>query len=78
MSQATASHEAILAGDTASIENTHTAALAICLCSENGCKIEIELAPGQILSFAAGTANAELVLRSGDPAGLRVIKPESV
>jgi hypothetical protein len=78
MPHETVSQETILAGDTASIENTHTAALAICLTSENGCKLELELVPGQILNFAAGTANAELVLHRGDPAGLRIIKPETV
>ncbi len=68
-------HEKVMAGETASIENIHASALTISLTSEDGCKVALDLAPGQVLGFTAGTVNAELTLHNGDPAGLRVIKP---
>ena len=69
--------EKVMAGETATIENTHTAALSISLATEDGCKVELELAPGQVLGFTAGQTSAQLTLNGGDPAGLRVIKPEN-
>ena len=64
-----------MAGETASIENIQASALSISLSSEDGGKVALELAPGQVLGFTAGKVNAELTLHEGDPAGLRVIKP---
>jgi hypothetical protein len=78
MTTATDTNETIAAGETASIENTRSAPLSISLLSENGCKVELELAPAQILNFSAGDANATLVLHEGDPASLRIIKPTNV
>jgi hypothetical protein len=75
MAHAASTHEKVMAGETASIENIHASALSISLSSEDGCKVAIDLAPGQVLGFTAGNANAELTLHDGDPAGLRVIKP---
>lgn len=75
--QSTDSVEVILAGETASIENTQSTALSISLISDNGCHMEIELRPGQVVGFSAGNANAKVILHHGDPAGLLVIKPES-
>jgi hypothetical protein len=75
MTQAAPSHEKVMAGETASIENVHSAALSISLSNEDGCKFDLELVPGQILSFTAGQVSADLVLHHGDPRGLRVIKP---
>jgi hypothetical protein len=69
------SHEKVMAGETASIENIHASALSISLNSEDGCKVALDLAPGQVLGFTAGKANVELTLHDGDPGGLRVIKP---
>ena len=78
MSAATETNEAIAAGETASIENTHSAPMAISIVSENGCKVELELAPAQVLNFSAGDANAVLALHEGDPSRLRIIKPTNV
>ena len=78
MTTATETNEAIAAGETASIENIRSAPLSISVTSENGCKVEIELAPKQILSFTAGDANAMLVLHDADPSCLRIIKPTNV
>lgn len=68
--------EKISAGEKASIENTRSTALSISLVSESGCHFEIELMPGQVMGFAAGDADATVVLHQGDPAGLLIIKPE--
>ena len=68
--------EKISAGETATIENTQSSALSISLVSDNGCNVEIELMPKQVIGFSAGSANAEVVLHHGDPAGLLIIKPE--
>jgi hypothetical protein len=68
--------EKISAGEQASIENTHSTALALSVISDNGCQVEIELMPGQVLGFSAGDTDAKIVLHHGDPAGLLIIKPE--
>jgi hypothetical protein len=78
MPDAAATHEKVMAGETASIENIHARALSISLNSEDGCKVQLDLAPGQVLGFTAGNANVDLTLHNGDPAGLRVIKPGTV
>ena len=75
MTQSVSTHEKVMAGETATIENVHAAALSISLYSEDGWKVALDLAPGQVLGFTAGKADADLTLHSGDPAGLRVIKP---
>ena len=69
--------EKIPAGEKASIENTQSTGISISLISDSGCHVEIELMPGQVVGFAAGSSDAELVLHHGDPAGLLIIKPES-
>lgn len=68
--------EKVAAGEKASIENVQATALAISLISDSGCNFEIELMPGQVLGFEAGTSDAQVVLHHGDPAGLLIIKPE--
>mgnify|MGYP006944210726 CR=1 FL=1 len=70
-------NEIIVAGETASIENTHSEELSISLICSNGCQVDIELAPDQVLGFFAGNSNAKVVLHHGDPANLLIIKPES-
>ena len=77
MKKLTDINEAISAGETASIENTDTEKLSISLICSNDCRVGIELEPGQILAFSAGSANAKVVLHHGDPAKLLIIKPES-
>jgi hypothetical protein len=77
MMQTTSTHEKVMAGETASIENVHIAVLSISLSVEDGCRVALDLAPGQVLGFTAGKLDAELTLHSGDPAGLRVIKPDT-
>lgn len=69
--------EIIFAGERASIENTRTFGLPISLISDNGSHFEVELMPGQSVTFSAGSADAKVVLHDGDPAGLLIIKPES-
>jgi hypothetical protein len=69
--------EKIFAGEKASIENTQSIPLSISLVSDDGCQIEMELMPGQVVGFAAGSVDAKIILHHGDPAGLLVIKPES-
>lgn len=69
--------EIISAGETAGIENTHTEKLSISLICDNDCRVSVELMPGQILEFSAGSSNAKVVLHHGDPAKLLIIKPES-
>ena len=70
-------NETISADETASIENTHSEKLSISLICINGCRVDIDLAPGQVLGFSAGSSNAKVVLHHGDPANLLIIKPES-
>ena len=77
MAQPTPSSEKFMAGETASIENIHSRALSISLNGEDGSKVTLELAPGQIIGFTAGQCNAELTLHEGDSSCLRVIKPEN-
>lgn len=69
--------ETISAGDTASIENTHSEKLSISIICSKYCRMDIELAPGQVLGFTAGDSDAEVVLHQGDPANLLIIKPDS-
>lgn len=69
--------ETISAGDTASIENTHLEKLSISIICSKYCRMDIELAPGQVLGFTAGDSDAEVVLHQGDPANLLIIKPDS-
>ena len=70
-------NQTIKSGQTASIENTHSEELSISLICINGCRVDIELAPGQVLEFSAGSSDAKVVLHHGDPANLLIIKPES-
>lgn len=77
MKELTDINETISAGETASIENTYTEKLSISLLCGNDCQVGIELVPGQILEFSAGSSDAKIVLHHGDPANLLIIKPES-
>ena len=69
--------EIISASETASIENTDTDKLSISLICSNDCRVDIELAPGQVLGFTAGSSDAKIVLHRGDPDKLLIIKPET-
>ena len=69
--------ETISAGDTASIENTHSEELSISIVCNNDCRLDIKLAAGQILGLSAGNSDAKVVLHDSDPANLLIIKPES-
>ena len=77
MKNVTDFYETIGAGDTASIENTHSEALSISIICSNDCRVDIELAPGQVLGISSGSSDAKVVLHHGDPANLLIIKPES-
>jgi hypothetical protein len=77
MNTMTETEELFSAGETASIENTHSEKLSISLLCGKECRVDIELAPGQVLEFASGSSEAKLVLHHGDPANLLIIKPES-
>jgi hypothetical protein len=77
MAQPASNSEKFMAGESASIENIHSNALSISLNGEDGSKLALDLAPGQVITFTAGQCNAELTLHQGDPACLRVIKPEN-
>ncbi len=70
-------YETINAGDVASIENTASDAISISLVCSNDCRVDIELAPGQVLELTAGDSDAKVILHHGDPANLLIIKPES-
>lgn len=70
-------NEKIRADEAASIENTGSEKLSISLFSGDGCRVDVELAPGQVVKFAAGSSEAEVVLHRGDPAKLLIIKPET-
>ena len=69
--------ETISAGDSASIENTHSEELSISIICSNDCRIDFKLAAGQILGLSTGSSDAKVVLHHGDPANLLIIKPES-
>lgn len=68
--------EKIAAGEKATIENIHREVLSISLINDSGCELEIELRPGQVVGFSAGSSDAKVVLHHGDPSGLLIIKPE--
>lgn len=70
-------HEKIGAEETASIENTGSGNLSISLICNNGCRIDFDLVPGQVLEFTAGNSEAKVILHHGDPENLLIIKPES-
>ena len=69
--------ETISAGNTASIENTHSERLSISIISSDDSRVDIELAPGQTLGLSAGDSDMKIVLHHGDPANLLIIKPDS-
>ncbi|GGO85708.1 hypothetical protein GCM10011348_34880 [Marinobacterium nitratireducens] len=77
MNNTTVFDETIPAGDMASIENIHSQELSISLICSDGCRVDIELVPGQVLEFSAGDGNARVVLHHGDPSKLLIIKPDS-
>ena len=77
MNKMTEIAETIGAGEVANIENTHSEKLSISLHGGKGCRVSIELAPGQVVEFCAGDSEAKVVLHHGDPANLLIIKPES-
>lgn len=77
MSKMTEIAEQFSAGESASIENTHSENLSISLHCGKECRVDIELAPGQVVEFNAGNSEAKVVLHHGDPARLLIIKPES-
>lgn len=77
MNKMTEIEERFRAGEAASIENTHSEKLSISLHCGHDCRVDIELAPGQVLEFSSGSSEAKLVLHHGDPAHLLIIKPES-
>lgn len=70
-------NEKIGSEETASIENTGSKYLSISLICSNGCRVDVELMPGQVLEFTAGSSEAMVILHHGDPANLLIIKPES-
>ncbi|NMT65055.1 hypothetical protein [Marinobacter orientalis] len=69
--------ETIRAGDTASIENTASEKLSVSLICSDACRVDIDLEPGQVLDFSAGSSDAKIVLHNGDPVNLLIIRPES-
>ncbi|NVK41365.1 MAG: hypothetical protein HWE39_08980 [Oceanospirillaceae bacterium] len=70
-------HETIGAGEMASIENTYSKELSVSLLCGNGCRVDMELAPGQVVQLSAGAENTQVILHNGDPVNLLIIKPES-
>lgn len=63
--------------ETASIENAGSEKLSISFICSNGCRLDFELVPGQVVEFTAGSSEAKIVLHHGDPSNLLIIKPES-
>lgn len=77
MKNSTEIQETIRAGDMASIENTAAKELSISLVCGEGCRVDLELAPGQVLELSAGSLDVQVILHRGDPASLLIIKPDS-
>jgi hypothetical protein len=77
MNNTTDMNQIISAGDTASIENTHSKELSISIVCSNDCRLDMTLAPGQIVGFSAGNSDAHVILHHGNPANLLIIKPDS-
>lgn len=77
MEKSTECFEKISAGEKASIENTKSQPLAVSLQSDSGCCVEIDLAPGQVLTFAAGEVDAKVILPQGNPSGLLIVRPST-
>ena len=69
--------EKIGSNETASIENTGLENLSVSFVCTNGCRMDLELAPRQVVEFTAGSSEAKIVLHQGDPSSLLIIKPES-
>lgn len=77
MSDNTEVFEELFSNETVSIENIGKTPLSITLVSDKGSHAEIELMPGQVMGFSTGDANAKILILSGDPSNLLVIRPEA-
>ena len=69
--------EKISFGETANIENTGSEKLSVSFICNNGCRLDLELVPDQVVEFTAGSCDAKVVLHHGDPSSLLIVKPES-
>lgn len=71
------SEEEIEPGDNASVENRSSGNLAICIRTGDGARVEMSLAPAQVVQVIAGEKAARVVLLEGDVADLLVVKPDT-
>lgn len=69
--------EKIGSDETTSIENTGSEKLSVSFICGNACRLDLELVPGQVVEFTAGSSEARIVLHHGDPTNLLIVKPES-
>lgn len=69
--------EQLRPGDTVSVENSQDRPLSISIVAAEGTRLNMQLAPRQVLEFSAGKSDAQIILREGDPAGLLVVKPDT-
>ena len=69
--------EHIGSGETASVENAGPEKLSVSFVCSNGCRLDMDLMPGQVVEFTAGSSDARIILHGGDPASLFIVKPES-
>lgn len=77
MTEHQATFEELRPHDTVGIENTRDAELSISILAADGARLNMALAPGQVIEFSTGASDAKIILRDGDPAGLLVVKPDT-
>lgn len=69
--------EELRSGDTVAIENTRNSEISLSIMTGDDARLNMALAPGQVLDFTAGASDARIILREGDPAALLVVKPDT-
>lgn len=76
MKEQSNSFEEFWPGDTVSIENTREGELPISITLANGARLQMGLAPGQMIEFATGDSDARIMVHEGDAADLLIVRPE--
>lgn len=71
------SFQKINPGETVSVENTQESELPVSFTTADGVRLNIDLAPGRIIRFSAGSSAAKIGLNEGNPKDLLIIKPET-
>ncbi len=69
--------EELRPGDSVVLENTRKSEISISIVTADDARLNMALAPGQVVEFTSGAQSARIILREGDPAALLVVKPDT-